>query len=193
MTNKCLLITGALLAATSAARADSEPRKHDGFHFQISEGLGYYSSSADMPAQSFSGLTLPGQILIGGTLMNGLAFGGGLMISYGPSPSTDTQGVSSQSIVGLGLYADYYLDAKTNGLHIQAFGGWGGLETSFSGNVGGSDPTGLVVHAGVGYEWWLTDQWSYGVLGRFLYAPLSLNDNAFTTWSPQVVGTLTWH
>ena len=178
-------------AATTLAHADSAPRTHDGFHFQLAGGLGYYNVSNDV--QPFSGVTLPTQLLIGGTLFNGLAFGGGVVFDYSPSPSTDTPGVSSQSILGLGVYADYYLDAKTNGLHVQGFVGWGGLETSFMGNVGGSDPTGLVAHAGVGYEFWLTDQWSYGVMGRLTYAPVSLNGTSYTTIEPAVVGTLTWH
>jgi len=178
-------------AATTLAHADSAPRTHDGFHFQLAGGLGYYNVSNDV--QPFSGVTLPTQLLIGGTLFNGLAFGGGVVFDYSPSPSTDTPGVSSQSILGLGVYANYYLDAKTNGLHVQGFVGWGGLETSFMGNVGGSDPTGLVAHAGVGYEFWLTDQWSYGVMGRLTYAPVSLNGTSYTTIEPAVVGTLTWH
>jgi len=178
-------------AAATLAHADSAPRTHDGFHFQLAGGLGYYNVSNDV--QPFSGVTLPTQLLIGGTLFNGLAFGGGVVFDYSPSPSTDTPGVSSQSILGLGVYADYYLDAKTNGLHVQGFVGWGGLETSFMGNVGGSDPTGLVAHAGVGYEFWLTDQWSYGVMGRLTYAPVSLNGTSYTTIEPAVVGTLTWH
>jgi hypothetical protein len=186
-----LVTMAALLAPASVAHADSAARTHDGFHFQISEGLGYYKVSND--AQSFSGLTFAGELRLGGTPFSGFALGGGILWDYSPSPSTDVQGVSSQSIVGLGIYGDYYLDAKTNGLHIQGFLGWGGLETSFSGNVGGSDPTGLVIHAGAGYEWWLSDQWSYGVLGRFLYAPVKLSGNSYTTIEPAVVGTLTWH
>lgn len=189
--NRTGLLAALLLLVAGTAHADSAPRTHDGFHFQLSEGIGYYSVSND--AQPFSGVTFPGQVLLGGTLFDRLAFGGGLLFSYSPSPSTDTPGVSSQSIVGLGIYGDYYLDPVANGLHVQAFLGWGGLETSFQGNVGGSDPTGLVTHVGVGYEWWLSDQWSYGVMGRLLYAPVSLNGNSFTTIEPAVVGTLTWH
>jgi hypothetical protein len=180
-----------IAASSSSARADSAPRTHDGFHFQIGGGLGYYNVSND--AQPFSGMTLPTQLLLGGTLMKGLAFGGGIQFDYSPSPSTDVQGVTSQTVLGLGLYGDYYLNPTANGLHVQAFVGWGGLETSFMGNVGGSDPTGLVTSVGVGYDLWLNDQWSYGVLGRITYAPVSLNGNSFTTIEPAVVGVLTWH
>jgi hypothetical protein len=191
MLKHSLLAVALVATAATSAHADSKPRTHDGFHFQLSEGLGYYSVSNDV--QEFSGMTFAGAILVGGTLFNGMAFGGGIVLDYSASPSTNVAGVSSQSVVGLGVYADYYLDAKTNGMHIQGFLGWGGLETSFNGNVGGSDPTGLVTHVGVGYEWWATDQWSYGVLGRLTYAPISLSGNSYTTIEPAVVGTLTWH
>jgi hypothetical protein len=192
MKSICTLLSAVLFVTASAtAMADSAPRTHDGFHLQLSAGAGYYNVSNDY--QPFSGLTLPGSLLLGGTLFSGMAFGGGLVWDYSPSPSTDVPGVSSQSIIGLGLYADYHLDAQTNGLHIQGMIGWGGLETSFGGNVGGSDPTGLYAHAGVGYQWWYTDQWSYGVMGRISYGAFANSSNSFTTIEPAVVGTLTWH
>lgn len=195
-----LLSAAVALCVSTSAQADSKAKTHDGFHFQLTGGLGYYSASGEAPAnQDFSGVTLPGSLLLGGTLFKNFAFGGGLYWDYAPSPTYELNGtevknqVSSQSIVGLGLYVDYYLDTQTNGLHVQAFAGWGGLETSFNGNVGGSDPVGLVASLGAGYEWWLSDQWSYGVMGRLLYAPLDINGTAFTTYEPAVVGTLTWH
>jgi hypothetical protein len=185
------LSCAALMGSAATAHADSAPRTHDGFHFQVAGGLGYYNVSND--AQPFSGVTIPMQLYLGGTLMSHLAFGGGIMFDYSPAPSTDVQGVSSQTVLGLGLYGDYYLDPKAGGLHFQGFLGWGGLETSFMGNVGGSDPTGLVTSVGVGYDMWMNDQWSYGVVGRLTYAPVSLNGNSFTTIEPAVVGVLTWH
>ena len=197
---RVLLSTAVVMGLGSTALADSQAKTHDGFHFQLSGGLGYYSVDGAAPAnQDFSGITLPGSILLGGTVAKHFAVGGGLYLDYAPSPTYEVNGteqdgvVSSQSIVGLGLYVDYYIDTKVNGLHVQGFAGWGGLETSFNGNVGGSDPTGLVTSLGVGYEWWLTDQWSGGVMGRLLYAPLDLSGTSFTTYEPAIVGTLTWH
>lgn len=125
--------------------------------------------------------------------------GGGLILDYGFSPTIEFNGVevpnaiSSQYIVGIGPFVDFYPD-PTGGLHFQVLPGWGGLESaSSSGNVGGSDPTGLVLSLGAGYEWWLGDQWSAGVMGRLIYAPLSINDVDFTVVEPAVVGTITYH
>lgn len=197
---RALLAVGFLAAATSSARAESKSHTHDGFHFQLTGGMGFYSSNGGAPAnQDFSGMTLPASLLMGGTIFGNLAFGGGLYLDYAPGPTyklNDTEvpdQISSQTILGIGLYADYYLDPVKNGLHVQGFAGWGGLETSFNGNVGGSDPTGLVAAVGVGYEWWLTHEWSGGVMARLVYAPLDLNGTSFTTIEPGVVGTITWH
>lgn len=188
---RIILALGFCLAFAADANADSRPKLHDGFHFQAGAGLGYYNVSSDI-GQDFSGITIPYQFLLGGTI-GPLVIGGGLVLDYAPSPSTDTPGVSSQFIVGIGLYADYYLNPAGDGLHIQGYVGFGGLETSFEGNVGGSDPVGLVTYGGVGYQWFWTDQWSYGVMGRLLYGPFDINGSAFTTIEPAVVGTLTWH
>ncbi len=198
--SRALLSVILVFGAIGSARAESQPRTHDGFHFQLTGGLGRYSVSGAAPAnQDFSGVTIPTSLLLGGTLFGHMAFGAGMYFDYASSPTYELNGVemssniSSQTILGIGLYADYYLEPQKNGVHVQVFGGWGGLETSFAGNMGGSDPTGLVAAVGVGYEWWLTDEWSGGVMGRVLYAPLDLNGTSFKTFEPAVVGTLTWH
>lgn len=198
--SSAVLGTALVFAFGTSASAGSKPKTHDGFHFQVSGGLGFYSVDGAAPAnQAFSGVTVPTSLLLGGNLLSHLIIGGGIYFDYASSPTYKQGGmevtgqVSSQMVLGLGVYGDYYLDPKKNGLHIQGFAGWGGLETSFNGNVGGSDPTGLVAAGGVGYDWWLTDEWSGGVMFRLLYAPISLNGTDFPTVEPAVVGTLTWN
>jgi hypothetical protein len=168
---------------------------------QVTGGLGYYSASSDSGGvdQSFSGTTIPTSLLLGGSMMENLVIGGGLFIDYASSPTyeqngTEVQGDFKQYVVGLGIFGDYYLDPKKGGVHIQGFLGWGGVETSTEGGgVGGSDPTGLVVYGGGGYEWWISDEWSAGVMGRLTYGNFSINDVSLPTIAPAVVGTLTLH
>jgi hypothetical protein len=199
-TIKLIVAFGLLAVGSTSALADSAARYHDGFHFQATGGFGYYNVSADAAGieQSFSGMTIPGSLLLGGTI-GPVAIGGGLILDYAPSPTAEANGMEimgldiSQFIVGLGVYGDYYLDRTKSGLHFQGFAGWGGLETTSSGNAGGSDPTGLVTAVGGGYDWWISDQWAAGVLGRLVFAPLSLNETGFTTIEPAIVGTITWH
>jgi hypothetical protein len=50
---------------------------------------------------------------------------------------------------------------------------------------------------GVGYEWWIADQWSVGLMGRFLYAAASGSDNRGVNWehtayAPSVLVGLTF-
>lgn len=151
----------ALFAAAPNARA--EGNLHDGFYMQLGTGLGYYSVSAEAGGieSGYSGLTVPLSLMLGGSPIPGLAIGGGFMIDYAPSPGMTINGRDydpgidvSQYIIGIGPFADYYLDPK-GGLHFQAFAGWGGLETSAEGNAGGSDPTGFLMALGAGYDVWL--------------------------------------
>ncbi|MDX2053696.1 MAG: hypothetical protein SFV15_14945 [Polyangiaceae bacterium] len=191
-------ILGTLVA--SNALAASAPETHDGFYMQLQGGLGYYSTSAETLGvkAEYSGATFATSFLLGGTPGAGLVVGGGMILDYGSSPTVEINGqevpnsISSQYIVGIGPFVDYYPDPK-GGLHFQLFPGWGGLESASNGNVGGSDPTGLVLSLGGGYEWWLSDQWSAGVLGRLIYAPLSMNDVDYTVVEPAVVASFTYH
>jgi len=180
------------------AHADSKPKTHDGFHFQFQTGLGYYKASVDDVDQTIKGMTIPIAFLFGGNLSDKLILGGGIVADRASKPTLESGGVEvetdvTQYIVGLGAYVDYYLDPVKNGLHFQGYVGWGGLETSSNGNVGGSDPTGLVTYIGGGYDWWISDQWSAGVMGRILYAPLSQNSVGVKVFEPALIGALTWH
>jgi hypothetical protein len=195
------LIFGGALSAIVALSPDAnaEPRTHDGFYLHLDAGLGYLSTSAESRGSevNFSGVTLPSALMLGGTV-GPVAIGGGFFGDYAFSPSMEINGVESEledvslMLVGIGVFADYYVDPH-GGLHFQPFVGWGGLSFSSDGNSGGSDPTGLVLALGAGYDWWVADEWSIGVMGRIAYAPLSLNDVSYTTIAPALLATFTYH
>lgn len=194
-----LAAAGVTLGLTGTAHADD--KTHDGFYLQAATGLGYFSASAEQLGEeaTYSGVTIPLSLMLGGSPMKGLAIGGGFMVDYAPSPSFQLNGQDvdsnvdfSQYVIGIGPFVDYYLD-PAGGLHFQGFVGWGGLETSAEGDAGGSDPTGLVVALGVGYDLFVSDEWSIGGAGRFTFAPLSLNDVSFTTMEPALLLTATYH
>ncbi|HEY6557979.1 MAG TPA: hypothetical protein VI072_11930 [Polyangiaceae bacterium] len=195
------LVFGAALSAIVAAAPDAsaDPRTHDGFYLHLNAGLGYLSTTAELAGNeaTYSGVSLPSALMLGGTV-GPVAIGGGLFGDYAFSPSGESDGMSSDlgdvsmTLVGIGVFADYYVDPH-GGLHFQPFVGWGGLEFSVDGDSGGSDPTGLVLALGAGYDWWVADEWSIGVMGRIAYAPLSLNDVSFTTIAPAVLATFTYH
>jgi hypothetical protein len=190
----------AALFTSRVAMADAG--KHDGGYFQLQGGLGYYHAGASAGGSdvAFSGLTIPMGIMIGHSfIIPGLTIGGGAIVDYAPGPGYKVNGTSAntgvsvkQFVLGLGGFADYYL-SPDGGLHVQGFVGWGGLETSANGNVGGSDPTGLVLALGAGYDFFISDEWSFGVMGRLLYGPFSLNSVSYNTIAPAVVATLTYN
>ncbi len=188
----------ATLALGSAALADDHV--HDGFYMHLGAGFGYYSTKATVGATdySYSGVTAVSALFLGGSPVKGLAIAGGFFTDYAPSPTYEVNGTKAtgvdikQYVIGIGPLVDVYPD-PTKGLHFQGFFGWGGLETSANGNVGGSDPTGLVTFVGGGYDWWVGNEWSIGVLGRFVYAPLKYQDVSFTTIAPAILATFTYH
>jgi hypothetical protein len=189
------------LALALPSRAEAAPETHDGFYLQLNAGIGYLSSSAEVfnTTVTYSGVTLPSALLLGGTV-GPVVIGGGFFGDYAFSPSYEIEGGGamtpasdvSMTLVGIGIFADIYPDPK-KGLHFQPFVGWGGLETTVNGDAGGSDPTGLVLAVGGGYDWFVSDNWSIGVMGRFAYAPLSLDDVGYTTIAPSLLATFTYH
>ena len=195
------LVFGSALSAVLALSPDAraEARTHDGFYLHLNAGLGYLSTSAEYRGNeaSYSGVTIPSAIFLGGTV-GPVAIGGGIFADYAFSPSEELNGRSTErdnvslTLLGIGMFADYYVDPH-GGLHFQPFVGWGGLEATVDGNSGGSDPTGLVLALGAGYDWWMADEWSIGVMGRIAYAPLSIDDVTYTTIAPAVLATFTYH
>ena len=193
---KRLILAGVSMCAIGSlsSSASAAPRTHDDFYMQLTTGLGYYHVSAD-PDTTISGMTTPFGLMMGGTIKPGFAIGGGLFFDYSSSPSIEAGGAeadlgTAQMLLGLGAHADYYLKPE-GGLHFTGFLGWGGLEETEG--TGGSDPTGLVIGLGGGYDWFISDEWSGGILGKLDYAPLKFNDASFTTTAFSVLGTLTWH
>jgi hypothetical protein len=199
---KKLGIAGAFaLTLLVAPAAWAAPHVHDGFYLEPQLGFGYMTTTAEAGGieVKYSGMTVATGLLIGGSPMEGLAIGGGFITdqSTGPSVSVNGQDLGSDAdvslyLIGMGMFGDFYPD-PTDGLHFQLFFGWGGLEATYQGDAGGSDPTGLVMSLAGGYEWWIASEWSIGVLGRIAYAPLSLDDIDYPTWAPAILASFTFH
>jgi len=205
LTTKCCAKVLASVAAFAgvfalAGHADAAPETHDGFYLQIDAGLGYLSSSAEAgPFKiTLSGVTLPVSFLMGGTV-GPVVIGGGFFADHAASPGATINGQSAavsgdvtMTLVALGIFADIYPDPH-KGLHFQPFVGWGGLETSRNGDSGGSDPTGLVLAIGGGYDVFVSDNWSIGGMARLAYAPLKLDSTTYSTIAPALLATFTYH
>ncbi len=141
-------------------------------------------------------MTFPTSLLLGGTV-GPVVIGGGFITDYVASPSISQGGQSvpwqdvSLYLYSMGVFADFYPDPH-GGLHFQPYVGWGGLQASYRGYTGNS-ATGMVLALGGGYDWWVGDEWSIGVMGRLTYAPLSLDDVSYTTIAPALLASFTYH
>ena len=190
-----------LCVAALAGSAAADPMTHDGFYFRGATGLGYLKSSLSPGDGSVSGLALGFDAWFGGSPIPGLVIGGGLTTFDVPSPSLKLGGqtvtFSGHAMLDIvGLFGDYYFD-PTKGMHAEALVGYGVLGFSNSEGNSSNDPSGLALGLGFGNDWWVSDEWSIGVLGRFIYAPLSYSAGGatakYSTITPAVMATFTYN
>ena len=198
-------LLGVSVAAFSVGAA-ANPETHDGFYFRGATGLGYLHSSITSPGltgdSSLAGLDIGFDAWFGGSPIPGLAIGGGITTFDVPSPGYKIGGQSG-SFNGhamldiVGMFGDYYFD-PTKGMHLEALVGYGVLGlTDNQGNSSNNDPSGIALGVGFGNDWWVSDEWSIGVLGRVIYAPLSYSLGGssikYSTVTPAVMATFTYN
>ncbi len=149
---------------------------HDGFYLRMALGLGVSgvsvsSDAVSVPDFSFSGGGAAADLWIGATPIPGLALGGALT---GLSVSSTTRRISGDGEAGdvmasmglLGFFVDGFPE-PARGLHV---GGELGLasgvaEVKDSGKKFQGGGVGL--GAWLGYDMWVSSQWSLGGLVRF--------------------------
>ena len=183
--NRFVIVAGlcsAVFASSTALAQDaaetSAPgvHEHDGFYLRFGLGLGYIAGK-EKPEQGsgdadVTGFGIPVELAFGGTPAPGLVIGGGSYGMYVPSPKLKSNGNETDggalTISGIGPFVDYYLDPN-GGAH---FGG-ALLLASIGVSEKDSAPKGSGIGFGGaifgGYEMWIGDQWSVGVIGRVAY------------------------
>jgi hypothetical protein len=205
---RCWVTGGVFLAVSSVSclcAAQSAPRTHDGFYFQGALGGGYLHTSAEQSGIEFSlyGAAVTGSLWFGGTVAPGLVIGGGTFGAVAPGPSSKFKvgGVETTGTVDsdvslnlsmIGPFVDWYVNPK-EGLHLQAMVAYAVLSASDENDTSDDNPTGVGLVAGVGYDFWVADEWSIGVLGRFAYSPASYRDISYPTIAPALQVTFTYH
>ncbi len=201
------LPAAALLTFTAASHAE-RPRTHDGWFLRAAGGV---SMAFDPAAVTAPGVRVEGtpsgtgaafDLLVGGSPMPGLILGGGGFLTYVPNPRADNMKATvggflnldgdvkfdGATVALLAPFVDYYPDAH-GGLHFTAAIGVallsmgdGTLVNSTYQPFRNHGAVGAGASGGVGYEWWVGDRWSVGVLGRLAYAAPSGDDNDQTEW-----------
>lgn len=202
-----------LLAGAATARADdpagvtaSAPaRTHEGLYVRLATGFGSHVESINMqgedPGVTIVGMSSVGEVAVGWAVSPGVVLGLG---SYGatvlaseqtddgdgPMPPPEiVDEVQDFSIFG--PFVDWYFRAD-RGLHAQLAVGVAsvrGLGLT-RGEFDTDDvATGGGFMIGFGHDWWVSDEWSLGVLARLSFAVASTEDDTGVTWEHGVGAT----
>jgi hypothetical protein len=195
---------------------------HDGFYLRFGSGFGIYeerleSDESDLYGGDVSGrsvgISSVGEFAMGGTIREGLVLGGGLytakLLSGHYRSDASSAGdppleldPEARDLVMLGPFLDYY-PRPSRGLHFMAALGLAGMTATLGGRTDDDDDRYTAVGGGlvfgVGYEWWVGDEWSLGAMARAMAVALSGKDEADVRWfhgigaSPSLMLTLTYH
>ena len=177
-------------APPPVAAADPTARRHDGFYLRLGLGAGLMRSVVDFEDVSgTSEVKARGggagfEFAMGGTVAPGLVIGGGIYtvsasgITWESDQVADWTDSDDDSFKGgdgaiglLGVMLDFYPNPR-GGFHIQGGLGLGTIaldnddDDDFPGENWEGGGGGLML--GAGYEFWISDQWSLGGVGRVL-------------------------
>jgi hypothetical protein len=203
--------------APAAPPAASGAHFHDGFYFRGGLGVAFETSSSDHTTSggnhtgfntsgwgvgmelAFGGTPAPG-VVVGGVILGASVFGAHLdsvSVNGSSASSADKRSYSGTTSM-VGPFVDWYF-RPNDGLHAQAalcfttlaINRENDTNTFLSGNG-----FGFVV--GGGYEWWVADQWSLGVLGRLQVALPTVHDSSnnqygTTMFVPAILMSATYH
>lgn len=155
-------------------------REHDGFYLRLQLGPGYFFDERSIERDGQEPLVLADvggfatgfELLVGGTVGEGVVIGGTLAITRVANYETTIESVTAETadVIGftlLGPFIDWYPDVW-GGFHVfgvLALAGGSSQETDWKRG-------GLAIGGGVGYDWWISDEWSIGLLGKVVLAGL---------------------
>jgi hypothetical protein len=206
------------VASSGGSKHPSGIHEHDGFYLQLALGLGYLASThafdgvdvfsgvARRRTHGLNGLAQLGSFTLGGTPARGLVLGGGVWGTNVWSPKLSVDIVTDAGTS--------HFSATTELLSISLFGpfvAWypmpdQGLNTLFglgvnyvatdgvhAANVdaGAWSATGWGLVGAVGYEFWVSQQWSLGAQARATFTYATNGSHQYTAVVPAlcVVGT----
>jgi hypothetical protein len=160
-------------------RARGGYRVHDGFYLRLGLGLGsghagISADSSSVPDHGLEGGSLVFEALVGGTPALGLAVGGALLVGSLGADRIRVDGndafvdVSGQYGV-VGAFVDGFPN-PTGGFHLGGALGLAGLRLGVAdeGPVDDFDGGGLGLAAWVGYDAWISSEWSLGGMLQFV-------------------------
>jgi hypothetical protein len=191
----------------------SQPHRHDGFYLRLSTGFAPYNESISRPGQdahtSVTGIATTGDFAIGGSPRPGIVLGGAIWSTSVLAADARTDaGEAVPPSVGqrssysvLGPWLDYYFNPR-GGLHMPAGLGLAvvrGFDAQGARVSGDNTALGAGLLIGLGYEWWVSDEWSIGILGRLTAVIATSKDDDGRRWvhaigsTPGVLFTATYN
>jgi hypothetical protein len=205
------LVTVLLFSAEAAAQSAPTSggiRTHDGFYLQAALGASFFTgSNVSLPASGqdvgVSGTGAGLELAAGETVYRGVVVGGRIFGQSFASPSYSMSGISAtggkMSATSIGPFLDLYAD-PAGGWHGEAALGLAIINASKGDQFPAKDNSGngFSLLAGVGYEWWIGDQLSLGVLGRLQYAQADVKGDGDTRsatvklFTPALLASLTY-
>lgn len=198
---------------------------HDGFYLRIGSGFGVYDEFAKSETDEdyggrvsvrARGFAVASEVALGGTPYPGLVIGGGIyevgVVTSSVTTNRDDDEefevaddleIESRDLTMFAVFVDRYF-VPTLGLHVQAaLGVAQQIGVSIDGGPRRAekayDPWGTGLMLGLGYEMWLTEQWSIGVLARVAATVLFGKDTNQVQWVhyawswPSFLMTVTYH
>ena len=186
-------VTAALGLLAVAAPSAADPRRHDGFYLRLGMGGGYAVATLSSGTDSSSHApNIATEVAAGWTLRPGLVLGLGTFPMVVLKPTYDGADAGGQHVSGTGPFVDYYMDPG-KGLHFQ-----GGLLFS-AGYLDGSSQRaskvgfGYGLMLGAGYDLFVSDEWSVGLLARVTAYRLYGVDDRIRLVSPSLLLTSTFN
>jgi hypothetical protein len=199
------------VAAPSNAVSDDEngsrhagAHLHDGFYTRLGLGIGYISATTEHDS-AINGWGVAPDVWIGGSPTPGLAIGvtfNGVSVpnphaeisaadSGGLGPvSGEAHGTLTYSVFG--LFADYY-PAPARGLHFMAGLNYSVFQFAADNGQSSKPASGVGLFGGLGYEWWIGNEWSVGPLARLHWASVSDDGGSTSVLSPVLLLGFTYH
>jgi hypothetical protein len=182
---------------------------HDGLFLRLSVGPGVFHTSTGVAPdnRSYDGGVVTLDAAIGGAAARGWIIGGAYQMSRVFSLSVTDDVVDGDepdasrldfTVHSLSVFVDFYPDPM-DGLHFLAALGEGWLDVSRrSSSDDGRSPSGLMVGAAAGYEWFVGPSFSLGLLARANIGFFSVDENlsnstAVTTFVPSLLATATYN
>lgn len=185
---------------------DASIRRHDGFYLRFGIGFGgvggtYEPDEAD-ETFDVSGGGGSSELALGGTIAPGLVLGGGLYGVGTIATRYENGGEADAKALNVGMlgpFIDYYFDERAGG-HLMFSLGFAGIQQQDGEDLNEAiNGGGWGAMIGGGYEWFVGEQWSLGVIARVQYVAVSTKtedseiEGTMSLIAPAVLFGVTYH